>query len=425
MIITLKYFSKIVLLSLTLVFIINCATNTHAPIKRHKNLSYLYNDSEVFLHPKFQIYNFSEDSSKVYFNIPIQDLLIKDLGNSYDKYALIEIHYRVYESLSVSSLIDSSTFTQRVFVRDKNKNYTFNIKTPKLTRSYLRLQVKDIFSERKRADYIYIDKGESVNRQSFLITNKSNTEIVFGTNLLLNNTYSIESPLIEKHNLLIQEQKLVKSVANIPSSLSRTNIQNPIIDSSYLYNNDIFKPEKVGIYFLSLDTSKIKGLALFVNDSVNNLLRTPSQMLMPTSYLLSNKEYTTLLNDSNPKFALDKLWLKLGDNPRHASEMIKVYYNRVATSNKYFSSYKEGWMTDRGMIYIIYGEPSTIYKSETLERWIYGSVDSEKSLSFDFELIKNLLSKNNFELIRNEEYKKSWFQAIDAWRNGRIYSIAK
>jgi len=423
--IILKNISKIIIISLGLFLFVNCATNTHTPTKKHKNLSYLYNDSEVFLHPEFQIYNFHKDSSKVFFKVPVKDLLIKDLGSSYDKYGLIEVHYRVYESLSVSSLIDSATFTQRIYIKRDHQQFSFNIKTPNLRKSYLKIQITDVFSERKRHDYLYINKGEGINRQSFLITNNPNKEIVFGNTLLLNTNYHIQSLLLNKHNLFVQEQALIKSIPNIPSSYSRTKTASLKTDTSYICKSNNIRAKESKILFLNCDTSKVKGLALYVNDSTENNLRTPSQLLKPISYLLNYKEYEILLADTNLKYSLDRFWLKIGENPRHASEMIKVYYNRVSVANKYFSSYKEGWMTDRGMIYIIYGEPATIYKSETLERWIYGSLDSEESLSFDFNLIKSTLSENNFELIRKEEYKKSWFQAIDAWRNGRIYSIAK
>ena len=418
---------KLSLLGLSLLFLLNCSTNTHTPTKRHKNLSYLYNDSEVFIHPEYQIYNFSKDSSIVFCKIPVNELLIKDLGEKYDKYALLEIHYRVYESLSVSSMIDSATFTQRIIVNEKNPNsiYSFKIKSPNYRKSYLRIFLKDVFSERKRRDYLTINKTRSVNRQSYLVKGSENREVLFGNEILINKEYDILSPLFTKYKLYVQEQDEIIEIANLPSSTSRTPAVKFISDTTYLNETFSIKANRASLIFLTFDTLKIKGVALYAKDSVYNQLRTPTQMLQPLSYLLSNKEYNNLLIDSNPKYALDKFWLKIGGNTRHASEMIKVYYKRVAVANKYFSSYKKGWMTDKGMIYIIYGEPSKVYKSETLERWIYGSVDSESSLSFDFNLQRNPFSENDFSLIRKESYHKSWFQAIDAWRNGRIYSVAK
>lgn len=53
------------------------------------------------------------------------------------------------------------------------------------------------------------------------------------------------------------------------------------------------------------------------------------------------------------------------------------YYSRIAYANQHFSSSRPGWETDRGRIYVIYGEPSVIERSGaevgggTLEIWYY------------------------------------------------------
>ena len=63
-----------------------------------------------------------------------------------------------------------------------------------------------------------------------------------------------------------------------------------------------------------------------------------------------------------PKVALDDFWIKCGGNIDKARELIRIYYTRVFYSNYYFTSYKEGWRSERGMIYIIYGPPDKVYK---------------------------------------------------------------
>jgi len=418
---------KFILLSLVLFLFYNCTIPTHTSVKHHKNLAYLYNDSEAYLHPKYQVYNFTNDSSIVYFKIPTEDLLVRDLGDKYDKYAVVELNYRLYESLSIASLIDSATITQKIIIDKSNKNnlYSFKIKTPYLIKSYLRIQIKDLYSERKRQDYIEIDKMSSVNRQNFLILSKSDKTPLFGNQILVGSYYLVESELQKNNRLYVETQAIIKTIPNLPFSTQRTSSVKFKSDSTYLLKNGILKTEQANLLFLTFDTTKIKGVALYAYDSTENYLHTPRQMIEPLSYLLSPKEYQLLLQDSNPKFALDKFWLKMGENTRHAKEMIKVYYHRVSVSNKYFSSYRLGWRTDRGMVYVIYGEPTVIYKSETLERWIYGNEESGQSILFDFKKEKNPFTDNDFELLREEEYQKTWFQAIDSWRNGRIYSIAK
>lgn len=405
----------------------NCAPTSHVPSRKHKNLSYLYNESEVVLHPKYQIFNFSEDSSKVFVRINADDLLIRDVEDEADKYAMIELHYSLYETLSVMSLVDSGTVYHKLIIEDNKTDYTFSfdLRSPPLINSHLRVKFKDQFSERLRSDYLKIHKNQSVSRQSLMFEDLSTNDVLFGSQLLLKRSYRIKSPLLNKNQLYIQTQKPVNKVSNLPFFKQRTPEITFQADTTIRSLENTIKVMEPSLIFLKFDSIKTKGVAVHFFDSLENNLHTPSQMLEPLHYLLSPKEYNNITSDPQPKIALDRFWLKTGENIRHAKEMIKVYYKRVNTANKYFTSHKKGWMTDRGMIHIIYGEPTTIYKSETLERWIYGTEETEESLLFDFNYNKNTLSQNDYELFRNEEYKKSWFQAIDSWRNGRIYSIAK
>ncbi|NIA22828.1 MAG: GWxTD domain-containing protein [Proteobacteria bacterium] len=56
------------------------------------------------------------------------------------------------------------------------------------------------------------------------------------------------------------------------------------------------------------------------------------------------------------------------------------YFKRVEYANKKFTSYKPGWKTDRGMIYIKYGPPDDIESfpynidSEPYEIWYYSEL---------------------------------------------------
>jgi hypothetical protein len=57
------------------------------------------------------------------------------------------------------------------------------------------------------------------------------------------------------------------------------------------------------------------------------------------------------------------------------------YYYRVHVANQRFSGHREGWRSDRGMIYILYGEPDAVeeYNFEINSKpymiWLYYSVN--------------------------------------------------
>lgn len=71
-------------------------------------------------------------------------------------------------------------------------------------------------------------------------------------------------------------------------------------------------------------------------------------------------------------------WVELDPSPGTlTNEAMEQYYERVAYANNNFRSYTAGWLTDKGMVYIIYGRPSQIensisnYDNRAYERWIY------------------------------------------------------
>ena len=71
-------------------------------------------------------------------------------------------------------------------------------------------------------------------------------------------------------------------------------------------------------------------------------------------------------------------WQRRSPNPAsNRNEIMDEYYSRVGYANKNFTTYQEGWRTDRGMIYIIFGPPSNVerhpFESDTrpYEVWTY------------------------------------------------------
>ena len=92
-------------------------------------------------------------------------------------------------------------------------------------------------------------------------------------------------------------------------------------------------------------------------------MNTPEAMIEPLAYLATPDEMEDMRSSPKPKIALDEFWIKCGSNVDKARELIRIYYTRVLYANFYFTSYKEGWRTERGMIYIIYGPPDKVYKT--------------------------------------------------------------
>ena len=144
-------------------------------------------------------------------------------------------------------------------------------------------------------------------------------------------------------------------------------------------------------------------------------------MVLATRYIMAKKEFEFCLQASDKKLAIDDFWLDIGGSSERAKELIKKYYGRVMEANKLFTSFQEGWKTDRGMIYIVFGAPNKVTKRKDGEIWTYGEGTNSSSIVFSFIKIINPFSDNDYYLERNETYKDSWYQAVDMWRQGRIY----
>ncbi len=77
-----------------------------------------------------------------------------------------------------------------------------------------------------------------------------------------------------------------------------------------------------------------------------------------------------------------EFWKKRDLNPNTArNEKMEEYYARVEYANKTFSHYIEGWKTDMGMVYIIFGAPNNVDRhpfevdSKPYEVWSYYDIN--------------------------------------------------
>ena len=72
--------------------------------------------------------------------------------------------------------------------------------------------------------------------------------------------------------------------------------------------------------------------------------------------------------DEIKKAPLDKkremfreFWRKKDPTPNtERNELMEEYYSRIAYANKHFTHYLEGWKSDMGMIYVIFGPPNNV-----------------------------------------------------------------
>ena len=173
-----------------------------------------------------------------------------------------------------------------------------------------------------------------------------------------------------------------------------------------------------GLYFFQTDSSSTLGSAFFVSDINYPQPQEIKELTEPLVYITTKSEFQRLRSNLTSKQALDKFWLSTVGSPEKARKSIKNYYHNVEVANNLFTSYKEGWKTDRGMIYTVMGPPLSVVKGLDVETWTYTNFTSE-GVEFVFKKISNIFSNNHYELLREKSFDQIWFLAIDRWRDGR------
>lgn len=155
-------------------------------------------------------------------------------------------------------------------------------------------------------------------------------------------------------------------------------------------------------------------------------VKTPCELARPLVYLMGDKEYEKLMDISNPdslKRAIDAFWLKNIGNKSKAKQVISLYYQRVEEANKQFSNFKEGWKTDPGMMYILFGKP--FYSDQYIDRMIwfysYNRGDPRETFHFTKPKIKHpAYPFDHFILVRNFYYNNLEYQQRQLWLSGLI-----
>ncbi len=177
-----------------------------------------------------------------------------------------------------------------------------------------------------------------------------------------------------------------------------------------------FSPEQTGFYFFQADTSVVQGPTLFRMNAGFPKVTQHSQMRDALQYITTSKEFLQLKSYKIPQVAVDSFWITNTGREDLATEFIRKYYSRFETANKLYSSFTDGWKTDRGMIYIVVGKPTQVFRSFEQEVWIYGDYDDPRALKFYFNKAQNPFTSNDYVLIRNQNYKSAWYQNVQLWR---------
>lgn len=416
---------KIISYLFVLLIIASCTTSRKTSSTSQNNA---YKRDANVMHPQFLVFHLNDTISELHFKIGSKELLyMRPDGINF--YTNVLISYHLLPTYNSKEVIDSAS----VRLVDLNNEGTdkfllgkIKIKAKAGHTYFLRVTVADLNRNTAVTNIIAIEKDNDLNRQNFLVKSKTTDAPLFRNYLKKNEEITINYKTKIAMRLFVRYYNRDFPLAAPPFSIADPKPFQYKQDSAFtlqLSTDGIvnFTPLKKGFYHFQIDTSKREGLTLFYFSDAFPEVKKAEDMIAPLRFISTQQEYDEARLSLNKKAAIEKFWLNCTGNQNRAKEMIRKYYNRVQDANQYFTSYIEGWKTDRGMVYLIYGSPNVINKSSTSETWIYGEENNINSLSYTFSKVNNPFTQNDFTLERSEVYRQLWYTAVDIWRQGRTY----
>lgn len=429
-----KYYSKpnfliIVLLIAGLIGVIfwQCSSPYTATGTRW-NLSSIYNPASTQLHPAFTVYHNADNRSLLLVKLFPNELLFSQANETGEFLSKVSVQVQAYEIIDNKPVMaDSITYHYNIKQKNVGRRFLaqipFNAETGK--RYQLRIVTRDLLRHDFNLRFIDVDKSSEFSQQSFKISNQNG--IPYFSNILPSlAAYKIEHRKKSFNKIYIS---YYKNDTPLPSPTYAKNVTESFYttpDSTYTidYNpNLLFSFSYPGLYHFRFDTNQIQGLTIVNFGSNFPKVKTPEELVNPLAYLATSTDYDDLKKAENKKLAVDDYWIKIGGSTSRAREMIRIFYNRVYFSNYYFSGNKPGWKTDRGMVYVMYGPPQNMDKTPNSETWIYYMKGSTNSLNFTFNYTPHAYNTDNFVLQRLESQDWHWREAVDSWRNGKIFLL--
>lgn len=428
------FFAAVVLLTGIL---ISCSTRQQAVDV--KDLSYLYNPTKNPINPRYCIVTQSDEAAELYVKFFSSDLFFSEANPRGVPMAMMLVTVKLYNVTNGTQIADTAVLNLPIVKEAGKSEYVYNaqLKIEKGLKYIAEVKILDKLRLSVVQAFIPYNTLSDLNKYNFYARGHFEKNLLFNPVLRENEYVNLVYSRGPADSIFVSYYKPFRFVPDPPSMLLPEKTLDYAADTTVAlpYSPDLpMMFPKEGIYLCSVDRKAKDGFTFLNMGPAYPSMTTPQVMIEPLAYLASQDEISSLRSSVKPKMALDEFWIKMGGNVDKSRELIRIYYTRVLYSNYYFTSYKEGWRTERGMIYIIYGPPDKVYKSSEGESWGYrkpvvrsswGGRYSVKEdyLFFNFRKKDNVFSDNDYFLSRSETLVTFWDQAIASWRKGIVFRL--
>lgn len=424
-----RYFKNLILLNVLILALASCSSKKGF---QASDVAYAYNTKDLAPRPEFVVQHLSEDRSRVYYRISSTDLLYMREPDQNTYQANFNIHFSLVPSFEITNPLDSGI----IKIKDEAESppqkaltgyFDINTSTKTEDRNYvLKLEMIDENRQVQFDNFIRLDKSSDYVSGNFLMTDTAGN-VIYKNHIPKNTPFLLDysaRPVVD-YWVSFYNRDFPLALPPYSSAADETFDLKP--DSTFRVRADQpIELSKNGFYHFRIDTSSWEGFTVYSFYDQFPFVAQRKQLGPPLRYLTTKREYeeiTSAMGDpAELKKVVDEFWLDRTGSVERSKILLAAYYNRVQEANVFFSSYIEGWKTDRGIIYVIYGPPNRVFRSTAGEAWVYGDETSSLSYYFNFVKVSNPFTDNDYSLDRMNNYRYGWGQAIEAWRNGHIYN---
>ena len=357
-------------------------------------------------------------------------MLAKHLTFDEKKETQLQMQIKVYEHIKEGGLLD--TFFRNITVKQNPNDkdvalwkYNLPIKSEKNYLVSLSMIEKNTGKQFSNSFRIW-KKAELAdeNEQNFLCINTTNRQFLFKNYATVSSDITLRYRDENSPTLEVSYFKMPQELALPPFVTDRKMVLPSKADSSFQIQGNLTL-EKEGVYFIQKNKGDKYGKTIVAVNEGFPKLTTAEALTQSLRYITRNQEYQMIIDAENAKMEIDKFWMKRAGSPERGKKLVREFYGRVQRANEYFTTYKEGWQTDAGLIYVIYGEPTAVYDYFWGEEWVYEARGSWPRQSFYFNRVSTPFTQDFLSLERNAQYEERWHLAVYEWRKGMIQNVGR
>ncbi len=362
--------------------------------------------------PQFYVdaVSFWSDSGRtrldIYVEVPYEALrFIKDGDVFRSNY---EVSVDIYDS--TDKMIDDKWWTEKIETRNYEEsisptlgnlsqrsfglvpgNYAVSVQikdreTDKTSRIKRRVSVRDMVSgEFVLSDIMLVNKVDTVGTKKMVYPNISGNvgELKEGFTIFFEayNRIGADTALVTSAVRNVRGDVVASDTFACPLAKGRTSCFHRELTSKLIAGDYILDlsaapsgktPSPVSASSTRLFVIRWRGLPVTITDL---------DLAIDQLQYITDKDKIDEMKAASPEKKRDMFagfWKKRDPTPSsERNELMEEYYARVAYADKHFSHYVDGWKTDMGMVYIIFGAPSNIERhpfdidSKPYEVWTY------------------------------------------------------